>query len=136
MEPRKEALMDVTARPALSTEHFSQPGDSQAPASPGVLVVDDDPMVLRLLLAALPGYGFTVWPASSGPAALEVYRRQREDIAVVLLDVRMPGLDGPQTLAQLQCLNPAVACCFMTGFAGNYSDEDLRARGGLHCFSN
>ena len=51
-------------------------------------------------------YGFTVWSAANGPAALEVYRRQQDDIAVVLLDVRMPGLDGPQTLAELQRLNP------------------------------
>jgi CheY-like chemotaxis protein len=97
--------------------------------------VDDDPMMLRLLNAALPRYGFSVWSAANGPAALEVYRRQRDDIAVVLLDVRMPGLDGPQTLAELQRLNHDVACCFMSGYAGDYSDEDLLARGALHCFS-
>jgi CheY-like chemotaxis protein len=91
--------------------------------------------MLCLLKAALPRYGFAVWSAANGPAALEVYRRHQDDIDVVLLDVRMPGLDGPQTLAELQRLNPEVACCFMSGFAGNYSDEDLLARGARHCFS-
>jgi DNA-binding NtrC family response regulator len=85
---------------------------------PGVLVVDDDVAVRSLLGAALPRLDFTVWLAESGAEALELYRRYRDEIAVVLLDVLMPGLDGPATLAALQKENPGVRHLFMSGYAG------------------
>lgn len=76
-----------------------------------------------------------VWAAGGGEAALEVYRRQQADVAVVLLDVRMPGLDGPRTLAELQRINPQVVCCFMSGHTGSYSVEQLLGMGARHCFN-
>src|SRR5262245_61259857 len=76
--------------------------------------------------------GFAVWTASDGAAALELYRQQRQHIQLVLLDVRMPGLDGPQTLAELRRLDADVACCFMSADTGSYTPDDLRRQGGLH----
>ena len=40
-----------------------------------------------------------MWTAPSGLLALDVYRQQKDSISVALLDVRMPVMDGPQTLA-------------------------------------
>jgi DNA-binding NtrC family response regulator len=105
-----------------------------ASALPGVLVVDDDALVRAMLQAVLQRQGFAVWLADCGRAALEMYQRHREHIAVVLLDVRMPGLDGPQTLALLRRADPEVVCCFMTGHAGPYTPQDLLALGALHLF--
>ena len=53
---------------------------------------------------------------------------------MVLLDVRMPGMDGPQTLASLQRIDPAVVCCFMTGHAGGYTADGLLALGAVRLF--
>jgi CheY-like chemotaxis protein len=50
----------------------------------------------------------------------------------VLLDVLMPRLDGPQTLAVLQALEPEIVCCFRTGFPGQYIATELLARGARH----
>ena len=95
-------------------------------ASPrGVLVVDDEPTLLQMLEIALRQLGFTVWTASSGQEAVEVLRRHQPDIQLVLLDVLMPGLDGPQTLQMLRRVDPQVRCCFMSGSTGKYSEEDL-----------
>jgi CheY-like chemotaxis protein len=41
----------------------------------------------------------------------------------------MPGWDGPQTLAAIRTINPDVRFCFMTGHAGDYSEEQLLALG-------
>ena len=96
---------------------------------PSVLVVDDDPGVRRLLDRALPLYGFRVRLAASGPEALDLFEAHRHDIDLVLLDVRMPQLDGPATLAALSQLDPGVRCVFMSGQPGDYTEDDLRERG-------
>jgi DNA-binding response OmpR family regulator len=100
----------------------------------GVLVVDDDEGLLILLQRVLQKHGFAVWSAPNGASALELYRRQRAQIQVVLLDVRMPGMDGPSTLAELQRINAGVACCFMSGCTGDYGPTELLGRGARHVF--
>jgi DNA-binding NtrC family response regulator len=101
---------------------------------PGVLVVDDDPVLLALLKVALARNGFEVWEAKSGAEAIQTYQREQSRINIVLLDVRMPGQDGPRTLVELQRINAAVTCCFMSGYTGDYSLADLLNCGAVHFF--
>jgi CheY-like chemotaxis protein len=96
---------------------------------PGVLVVDDDHLVRSLVQLGLERNGFEVWQASNGREAISQYRAHRDRIAVVLLDVRMPGLDGPQTLAALRELNPEVLACFMSGPGTDSEREEWRRDG-------
>jgi CheY-like chemotaxis protein len=93
--------------------------------------VDDEEAVRGVLNIGMRHQGFAVWLAANGQEALDLYRRHRQAIDVVLMDVRMPGLDGPQTLAELQQLNPQVRCCFMSGYLGGYTDWQLCDRGAL-----
>jgi DNA-binding NtrC family response regulator len=95
----------------------------------GVLIVDDEPYILQLLEAFLGRQGFRVWLASNGAEALELYRSHFSKIAVVVLDVCMTGLDGPQTLAAMQTVNPQVRFCFMSGDPGAYPESELLDRG-------
>lgn len=100
---------------------------------PYVLIVDDEEMVGQVLHRMLELYGCGVRQARSGPEAVAMY--DKDAIDLVLLDVRMPHVDGVQTLRALQTIDPEVACCFMTGDSGPYSEEDLLrsgARGILH----
>jgi CheY-like chemotaxis protein len=96
---------------------------------PGVLVVEDHPDVRQLLGLALPRFGLPVWLAEGGREAIRLYREHRREIGVVLLDVQMPDLDGPETLAALRGLDPAVRVVFMSGNLGPYAAEDLLALG-------
>ena len=90
-----------------------------------VLVADDDSFVRTMLRIGLQGYGFKIYLASNGQDAVEIYRQHRDDIDAVLLDIRMPGLDGPQALEALRLLNPEIHCCFMSGETGKYSAKSL-----------
>jgi CheY-like chemotaxis protein len=101
---------------------------------PGILIADDMALILTLLKFELEARGFSVWLAVDGDDALDLYRRHRGEIDLVLLDVNMPGLDGPHTLAALQRLNPKVIAGFMTGGAGCYTEENLRERGAVCIF--
>jgi CheY-like chemotaxis protein len=91
----------------------------------GLLVVDDEEFIRDVLDRAMKQQGFTVWLAACGQEAINLYRRHSQTIDLVLLDVRMPGKDGPQTLAALQEVNTQVRCCFMSGDLGSYDEWQL-----------
>ncbi len=95
----------------------------------GVLVADDEHAIRDVLDCGLRESGFSVWLAANGQEALDLYRDHRAQIDVVLLDVSMPRLDGPRTLAALRELTPELPCCFMSGDLGDYTETELRARG-------
>jgi two-component system cell cycle sensor histidine kinase/response regulator CckA len=65
-----------------------------------VLIVDDDEMIRDMLQKALHGAGYAIVRVGDGEDALEVLRATPYH-AVVLLDVMMPGMNGPTMLAQL-----------------------------------
>lgn len=67
---------------------------------PLILVVDDDPKILRLLRVELTAQGFQVLVAERGRDALELAERQRPDL--VILDIIMPGMDGLEVLRRLR----------------------------------
>ncbi len=109
-----------------------EPTARQPRDRPGVLVVDDEGLVRLMLQQALDRIGFHVWLASSGQEAIHLYEVHRDRIGVVLLDVRMPGLDGPATLDAMLVLNPGIPVCFMSGDLGKYTPDELRQRGAAH----
>jgi DNA-binding NtrC family response regulator len=102
---------------------------------PGVLVVDDDESIRLFLARALPLYGFEVWSAANGHDALAIHRAHRASIVVVLLDVNMPGLTGPQTLTALHADNPSLPCVFMTGDSAIHKRKALDSLGPFKVFS-
>lgn len=118
-----------------STRSDSQAREAGVPTRPlGVLVVDDDEAVRALLEIALGAHGFSVRLAGDGREGAAVYREHAATIDLVLLDVRMPGWDGPQTLAAIRALAPLACCCFMSGDTGEYTEHALLALGAAAVF--
>jgi two-component system, OmpR family, response regulator len=101
----------------------------------GVLVVEDEPAIGSLLELALTPHGFTVWTATGGREALELFRQHADEISLALLDVQMPGLDGPETFRALRALRPDLICCFMSGSTGDYTAQSLLELGATKVFS-
>jgi PAS domain S-box-containing protein len=88
-----------------------------------VLLVEDEPAVREMTQAALQRHGYTVLPAASGAEALRIARANQGAINVVLTDVVMPGMSGPQLVEQLREEHPRLAALFMSGYT---SDAVLR----------
>ena len=80
-----------------------------------VLVVDDEPKLCDLLASALSQNGITVFTAGNGLHALKVL--EAEDIDLVISDWRMPGMDGPQLLAEIKSRYPHLPVIVMTAYS-------------------
>ena len=86
--------------------------------NPTALIVDDEPSLRTMARAILSGDGWTVLEAGSGEAALEVLssRAPEELPDVVLLDMRMPGMDGLETLSRIQQVASDVPVVMLTAY--------------------
>ena len=84
-------------------------------ATPRVLLVDDEIDFLSSLAQRLELRGLPVLTAGSGFEALEILDREPQD--VVVLDVRMPGMDGIETLRRIKDRHPQVQVVMLTGHA-------------------
>jgi len=80
-----------------------------------VLLVDDEPGFLLPVLKRLRRRRIDAVGVESGKAALEIMEAQHFDI--VILDVRMPGMDGMQTLKELKRRRPLVEVIILTGYS-------------------
>jgi two-component system, NtrC family, response regulator HydG len=84
-------------------------------ANATILIADDEPAVTTPLEAVLSADGYTVVVVSDGAAALE--RLIQDDIALVLTDLKMPGLDGMELLEALRSRELLAECIIITGEA-------------------
>jgi two-component system cell cycle sensor histidine kinase/response regulator CckA len=81
-----------------------------------VLVADDEPGILRLVGNALTRHGYIVIAAPDGLSALRACQEREGPIHLALLDVRMPGMSGPELFECLKEIRPNVAVLFMSGY--------------------
>ena len=87
-------------------------GRLTATRPPSVLVVDDDDTLRTVLARELRKRGFDVYSTGSGAEAVEMYCRSSTRIDVILMDVNLPGMSGPETLDAILAVDPFVRCCF------------------------
>jgi two-component system cell cycle sensor histidine kinase/response regulator CckA len=90
-----------------------------------VLLVEDEPAVRELTRRALERAGYKVLAAENADDAMQASQRWPEAIDVVLTDVTMPGLHGPQLVELIRARRPEIGVVFMSG----YADNELRSSG-------
>jgi CheY-like chemotaxis protein len=94
-----------------------EPTIMSGPPSPlRILVVDDDPLILRVLKAALEADGHTVVAADGGQAGIDVFRRAEdgERFDVVMTDLGMPQVDGHRVASAVKALRPSAKVILLT----------------------
>src|SRR5688572_16473022 len=91
---------------------------------PRILVVDDQPQNVEILKDRLEGYGYEMWTATSGEAALDIITTEEPDL--ILLDIIMPGMDGLEVCRRLKAnvALPFIPVIMITAKAGT---EDIVA---------
>jgi len=96
-----------------------------APSNPDkttILLVDDEQSVRAIVLKILRRAGYNVLEAENGDSALRIAEAHTERIHLLVTDMFMPGLRGPEVAARLAQTRPGLRVLFMSG----YADQDAR----------
>ncbi len=95
---------------------------------PRILLVDDEERFRTNLQKMLGAQGLMVSAKASGEEALEELKRQPYDVMV--LDIRMPGMNGLATLAEIKKINPEVEVIILSGHASMDAAMEINKLGG------
>lgn len=90
-----------------------------------ILLAEDDLMVLDLSRTVLELAGYTVVSASSGEEAVARFEEHRDEVALLLLDVVMPGLGGREAYRRIEALRPGVPVIYTSGYSGGGLQTDF-----------
>lgn len=94
-------------------------------AAKTVLVVDDEPSVLRVASKVLRRDGYEILEALGGEEALRIASEHDGDIDLLLTDVVMPGLGGRELGERFRAQHPSTALLFMSG----YTEDEVLLQG-------
>jgi two-component system, cell cycle sensor histidine kinase and response regulator CckA len=111
--------MDSTPLPAVLQTRTS--GET-------ILVVDDEAFIRDIARTALQTCGYRVLLAADGLEAVEVFRREHEQIRLVVLDLVMPRMSGGEALVEMLAIDPEVRVLISTGFADQPFEPPQRDR--------
>ena len=112
---------------ALAAVPDAPPASPQASVTETLLIVEDESSVRDLATRILREAGYRVLMAANGDDARLLYARHRAFIDLVLTDVVMPGMGGPELLRQLHEDNPDLPVLYMSG----YTEQSIAARAGF-----
>ncbi len=123
--------LPLVPAPAAAQPTDAAPDDASTAAARSnghvVLLVEDEPAVRRTLVRLLERDGFTVLTATHGAEALTVWYSNAAVIRVVVSDVRMPVMSGPEFVRQLRAAGSLLPVVLMSGFADTELTRTLPA---------
>jgi CheY-like chemotaxis protein len=88
-----------------------------------VLVVEDEDTVRKLLVRVLSSAGYMVLAAPDGRQAIDLATEHQGDIALVLTDVVMPVMGGPELVREMRLIRPSARFVMMSGYAADAVQE-------------
>ncbi|HTM48242.1 MAG TPA: chemotaxis protein CheB [Bryobacteraceae bacterium] len=111
---------------AARTEAPPEMGKKPGPKGSGlVLVVDDEAHVRRLSKAALESHGYQVLTAPDGESSIGVVQERGHELKLVIVDLTMPGIGGPETVARIKSINAGLPVILASGFDAARAMKDF-----------
>ena len=114
------------------TGAVAERGFEEAPPQGGtetILLVDDEQSIREMSSRALERFGYTVLTARNGEEALEIYSGKKDKIALIILDVGMPGMGGARCLRELMRMEPTVKVIIASGYSFNEQLQGIMETG-------
>jgi PAS domain S-box-containing protein len=105
-------------RVAAEAEHEAPPSAEPAPAAgcETILLVEDEGVVRELVAEILESSGYSVLQAADGPSALELLRRHSGRVDLLVTDVVMPGMSGPEVAQAVTAMRPGTQVLYTSGY--------------------
>ena len=99
--------------------------ESPLPENPlkTIMLVEDEPAIRRLLGTALRRSGYTVLEAASGQEAIDSFETHQNDVSLLITDVRMPQMTGPELIRRLRASRPDLKVLCISGCASSVPVE-------------
>ncbi len=104
------------------TVQFSKGGET-------ILIVDDEDVVTNVTKPMLEALGYKVLVAKSGKEAVRICKYNRDEIALVILDMIMPGMSGRETLERLKRVAPTVRVLLSSGYRADGEIQQMLDQG-------
>jgi polar amino acid transport system substrate-binding protein len=134
-------FIDVDSEPGVGTtfsiylpltkakikEHADQVDERSNKGTETLLVADDDASILELTVKVLEQFGYTVITAIDGLDVVNKFSENREKIALVILDVMMPKMNGKEAYDEIRKISPDMKAIFVSG----YTADIIHSRGTL-----
>jgi len=94
-----------------------------------ILLVDDEEDLLKGMTIRLVSWGYDVVTAATGEEALDILKKDKKSIRIVILDIMMPGMDGIETLKKIRSFNKDIPVFMLTAYANEERIEKTRELG-------
>lgn len=121
-EPGQETTFRIYLPRQAGKTEIDNPEQNHTPIIKGsetVLVVEDEMALLNLTVIMLEGQGYKVLPAIAPVEALQLAEKHVHDIHLLISDVIMPNMNGPELAGKLQERFPNLKCLFVSGYTSN-----------------
>jgi nitrogen-specific signal transduction histidine kinase/CheY-like chemotaxis protein len=117
-----------------AAERDEQTAGADTPAAPlppkrRIVILDDDHTIIEMLGELLSWLGYSVTPFVSPSAALEYYAAHHAEIDLVIVDWKMPEIDGLECFRRMKAVNPGIIALLSTGYCLNEERQSILAEG-------
>ena len=110
---------------AQTATQRKRPAPPQKPQGGGetLLLVEDEPMLIRVTAQVLMSLGYTVLTAKGAEEALDLINKRAEPIDLLVTDIVMPGMNGKELADALRMIRPDTKVLFMSGYTANVIEQ-------------
>jgi len=119
-------FLPVSGRPEILEKDRSEPPPGRGEL---ILAVDDEEDIRSFIRDMLQSHNYRVLSAANGAQALEIYAARGHEIALVILDMVMPGLGGEDTFLRMKAINPEVKALLSTGYSQDGPAGEIIGKG-------
>ncbi len=104
------------------------------PLRPGVLIVEDEEELLSLVVRVFESESFRIFRAKNGLDAVDLFSKNQAGIDLVISDLGLPGMSGPDLITAIRTMKPSVKIISVSGYgSGNVRSLAKKAGADMFC---
>lgn len=130
MNPKNMVILDIIHN-SIKIIDSNEKRESVYMKKDTILIVDDEIMITEILAKIISRINFRTHVCRNGIEAMEYYREYADEIALVILDMIMPEMNGRDTFYGIRKIDPKANVLLISGYASEEDAQDLIAQGAI-----